>query len=62
MAGVWKPIVQFIHDDRGQDLVEYTLLVAGVTVVAVVLLNFNAEPIQNVVNRAKSLLGEGANR
>ena len=51
-------IRQFVHDERGQDLVEYTLLIAFVTIMSVVLLTVNQEAIANIWSKTEDRLLE----
>lgn len=51
-------IRQFVYDERGQDLVEYTLLIAFVTIMSAVLLTVNHEAISSIWSRTEDRLLE----
>jgi Flp pilus assembly pilin Flp len=51
-------IRQFVSDERGQDLVEYTLLIAFVTIMSAVLLTVNQEAIANIWSKTEDRLLE----
>jgi Flp pilus assembly pilin Flp len=51
-----RSILDFLRDDRGQDLVEYTLIVAAIVTLSAVLLNFNREPLEGIWNKGNGLL------
>lgn len=51
-----RSILDFLRDDQGQDLVEYTLIVAAIVTLAAVLLNFNRAPLEGIWNKGTGLL------
>ncbi|HWR49941.1 MAG TPA: hypothetical protein VN428_02470 [Bryobacteraceae bacterium] len=53
-----KLIRQFVYDERGQDLVEYTLLIAFVTITSAALLTVNQQAIASIWNKTEARLLE----
>lgn len=49
-------ILEFLRDEQGQDLVEYTLVVAGLVVLFAALASFNHEPIVEIWDKGNEVL------
>ena len=51
-----KSFVSMLKDDRGQGLVEYALIIALVSIVAIVALKFLGAKASNTLNNAANTL------
>lgn len=55
-------IRRFLHDERGQDLVEYTLLIAFVTITSAAILTINQDIIASIWSKTEDRLLEAQNK
>lgn len=51
MSTIYSAIRNFVHDEEGQDIIEYGLLAAFIAIVAAVLLVLFKDPINNIYQR-----------
>ena len=49
-------IVRFIHDDEGQDMVEYALLAAFISIVAIVVIKAIGPLVNSIYTNIKNAL------
>ena len=53
-------VKRFVHDEEGQDLIEYALLVALISLVCVVALTDAGKEVNNIFNAIKNKLSAAA--
>jgi pilus assembly protein Flp/PilA len=61
MKNLWNKVNAFVRNDEGQDLIEYALLVALISLVCVGALTLAGDEVNNIFNAIKDKLVDAQN-